>query len=291
MADALRALPADKPPSVSEAMDELHSQLAGPPIRKASSEKVVPLNIPETVDINSPAAAEIMGRLQEQIAQLREQVSGLQQAGTGGGVVETGPSGYPWQYYRRAPQGVQAEWIVYGPGGANPKGQRDSGSYVHYMTKGMKPITGYGNLEPPSAYKLPGEPYVPMLERGGAREFPAAQVLAYKWHLTPPLEGVLFPQYEAVKDKARQFVCEDCEFNIWMLDDDTETGMACFRHLRADTQDGRHSYSRREATAILMEQKLPFSAGRFAALAEELRKMDISGNAEELQSTAQSLKE
>ena len=291
----LDALPSEEPPTVAEAMEELQERLAQPPVSKASKTPTETIHPLEGLDIDSPAAAEIMGRLQEEITELRGQVSNLQNAPTGGGVVTaSGPSGYPWQYYRRSSTGDHASWIVYAPGGANDRGQRDSGSFVQYMTKGMKPITGYGNCSPPSAYHElgPGAPFVPMLERGGAREFPASQVLTYKWHLDPPLKGCVFPQYEAVKDRVRHFECEDCDrYDMWMLDDDMETGMACFRHLRSNTNDGRHEYSRREATLILKEQGVPFSAGRFAAIAEELKRMEISGNADDLQAVAKGTQE
>jgi hypothetical protein len=286
----LDALPSEEPPTVAEAMQELQEKLTRPPISKQTKNPAETVHPLEGLDINSPAAAEIMGKLQAEIAQLRAQVSDIQQAPTGGGaVIDSGPSGYPWQYFKRPSDGDQADWIVYAPGGANERGQRDSGAFVQYMTKGMKPITGYGNCAPPSAYHSlgPGAPFVPMLERGGAREFPASQVLTYKWHIAPPLEGVVFPQYEAVKDRVRHFECEDCDrYDMWMLDDDTETGMACFRHLRSNTEDGRHEYSRREATLILREQGVPFNAGRFAAISEELKRMEISGNAGDLQPAA-----
>jgi hypothetical protein len=125
-----------------------------------------------------------------------------------------------------------------------------------------------------------------MLQNGGAREFPASQILAYKWHISPPLEGAVFPEYEKVKDRVKHFVCDDCDFDTWMLDDDKESGMMCFRHLRQPSDDGRHNYSRREATAVLAEMEIPFSAGRYAALAEDLKRVELMGNADALKASA-----
>ncbi|KKL88874.1 hypothetical protein LCGC14_1920380, partial [marine sediment metagenome] len=79
-ADMLDALPSEEPPTVAEAMQELQEKLAKPPISKqpkTSNPSIHPL---EGLDIDSPAAAEIMGRLQAEIAELRGQVSDLQQA-------------------------------------------------------------------------------------------------------------------------------------------------------------------------------------------------------------------
>lgn len=255
------------------------------PSSKAAAETAAAI---EGVEINSPQAARVMGQLQEQIAQLRNEVSTLRQTGTAdaSGAMDLGPAGYPWQYYRRADRGVEAGWIVAAPGGATPRGHRSAGAFVRYMSKGMKPLTQYGTCQPPAAYKNGGAQLVPMLQNGGAREFPASQVLAYKWHMTPPLEGVVFPEYEKVKDRVRHFACDDCDYETWMIDDDKDTGMVCFRHLRTNTEDGRHNYSRREATAILAEAEIPFSSGRYAALADDLRAVELSGNADALRASA-----
>ncbi|HDZ39346.1 MAG TPA: hypothetical protein ENH62_13890 [Marinobacter sp.] len=281
------AVPTEEPPTtdkaVEEAMEAVKAQMDKPPKTKTP--------------VANASSAEAIGKLQEELSTLRDEVTNLRSASTKTeGVVDSGPSGYPWQYYKRSDRntpgynyGLQANWITTGPGGATPGGQRDTGAFTKYMIKGMKPIMGYGVCDAPSAYKTPGGQFIPMLEKGGAREFPATQVIAYKWHVKPPLEGLVFPQYEAVKGTVRHFMCEDCIFDIWMLEDDKDTGMACFRHLRSDTGDGKHNYSRREGTAILMEQKVPFSAGRFAALAEELRRQEIAGDSSALRDAAKNL--
>ncbi len=277
------------PPTVEEAMEALQKQMNQPSERQQIATST-PEKLAEAVgeiNVADPATAKLLGQLQEQVAGLRNELTAVQAAGDGD-VKEQGPAGYPWLYYKRSPEEMNSEgekgkgkaagWVTVGPGGPSPTtGRRDSGSFVKYMAKGFKPLASYGVCEPPSAYASGAAQFRLLLERGGAREFPATQILAYKWNVKPPIAGIKFPSLEeAVEgDRVRHFLCEDCNMELYMLDDDLDTGMECFRHLRKDTEDGRHGYPRAEATAMLMSHKIPFSAGRYAALAEQLKQVDM----------------
>lgn len=287
----------DTPPSIEQVeMERLQARLNKPSKRQTAKDGTAKagqvVEALEGMQIDNPTMARIVGQLQEQISDLKGQLNNVAQgqASQQDGTMDLGPAGFPWQYYRRPDRGLQAGWVIAAPGGATPSGKRSSGKFVRYMAKGMKPITAYGNCQPPSAYRDGGQQMVPMLRAGGAREFPAAQVLAHKWHIRPPLPGTVFPEYEKVKDHVRHFECDDCDFDIWMLEDDKETGMACFRHLRKDSGDGRHNYGRREATAILKEFGLPFSAGRYAALTEDIKRAEL-GDSEAVVKAAEKLQE
>ena len=196
---------------------------------------------------------QIIEELRNQVYSLTAKVEGQQtriqraeSADDGGG-----ESGFPWMYYKRAQRGPAAGWVTIGPGGsASPGGnRRDVGSYSLYTYKGWKPLTEYGVIAPPQASALVGAEYRQLLQNGGVREFPVAQVLAYKWHINPPISGLIFPQVEEVRNQINNFVCDECDFDIWFLEDDRETARSCFQHLTRI-----HNYPRREASLTLEAQ-------------------------------------
>lgn len=88
---------------------------------------------------------------------------------------------------------------------------------------GCVPLDQYGTFEDISqkVSEFPGEQVLRgakwdihreafrrILARGGAHEFPVAQVLELRWHLKPPYPGVTFPQLEGVEIKS--FRCSYC---------------------------------------------------------------------------------
>lgn len=143
-----------------------------------------------------------------------------------------GVGGYPWMYWRRPKRegDPMSEWITIGPGGATPRGARDVGTYNLYLKKGFKPITQYGYVKPPESERGWLD-FVALIERGGAKEFPVSQILAYRWHLRPPVPGVTFPQLEKIKDEIQHAVCPQCDFDIWAPPDDMSIGNRLFEHL------------------------------------------------------------
>mgnify|MGYP001577636034 CR=1 FL=1 len=225
--------------------------------------------------------AEMMSRMQKQIDQLQGELAQVRTTGVGGEgdeVKETGPGGFPYQYYKRPKTGPMAGWVVYGPGGATPKGQRDAGSYTKYTgSKGFKALTRYGVCPVPRSTSG-ALVLIPMLERGGAVEFPVAQVVALKWHVSPPIPGLVFPDYEAHKHEVQHFLCEDCDYEMYFVESDREASSACFRHLRNNSRDGRHNMRREEAVMVLKSQGITPVAGRFAAAAA---KKEVEGLARE----------
>lgn len=173
------------------------------------------LGVKDGVDLDAVKALidSAMRSRDAEIQALRNELATVQAGGNGDGFGET-PSigGYPWMYWRKPDtwkEEIERGWITYGPGGPTPRGNRDTGSYQTALRQGLQPVTRYGYLEPP---KTPNaiDAYLPILKAGGAKEFPASQVVAYNWHITPPLRGIVFPQYEAVKDSIIEWVCEAC---------------------------------------------------------------------------------
>ena len=234
---------------------------------------------PASYDPGDAPTAQIIAKLQSRIEELeRRQI----QAPVSAPIIrpqEQGPAGFPWQYWKRPDRtrpgspDPGAGWVVAGPGGAgSTSGRRDIGSYANYISKGETPLTQYGPCPVPGSDPLVTNPraggiFRPMLERGGAVEFPPSQILAYGWHVNPPLPGITFPQLDAVQDKVLHFTCPDCDRQTWLLEDDSETMQSCFRHLRTNTGDGRHAYPREEASMYLESLGFPAMA-KFAAQAK-----------------------
>jgi hypothetical protein len=199
-----------------------------------------------------PTVAQVMGQMQRELDRLKLDLAQTRTAGPGAAqdAIDSGPGGYPWQYYRRREDGgLMSGWIVTAPGGAAPGGRRDAGSFALYSAKGHRPLMNYGVAPVPSDVHRPGGEYATFIQNGGAREFPAAQVVALKWHINPPIAGTVFPEYEKVKDQVKEFHCEECDFEIYFLPEDKAVPRACFGHLRQS-----HQYNRTEATLVLRAQ-------------------------------------
>lgn len=242
-------------------------------------EETVPMEVPQPTKAGLPTLtpaeeASAMVNMQKELADLRSEVKVMKLATKDKAREEAGDSGaggWPFQYYKNPTMNVvgekhqQAGWIVIGMGGATPRGQRNIGAISGYVSKGLKPLTDYGVCDTPSALVGKYGKYgilMPFLEAGGATEVPASQVLAYGWHKRPPIPGLLFPQYEEIKGSELEFLCEDCDLQLWFTKDDQDTTRACFFHLR-----NAHEYSRAEAVLALQAQNLP-TLGRFALEAE-----------------------
>ncbi len=223
-----------------------------------------------------PEVARVIAEMQTTIANLESRVNSAN-VDKGDGADEDGASGYPWQYYVKPNMGPEANWVISGPGGSAKGGRRNAAAYANSMSRGMRPLVAYGVAPVPSSAPLPGQPFWNMIEAGGAKEFPAAQVLAYKWHQNPPVAGIVFPQYEAVKDTVLEFQCDECELEISFEPTDTLAPRACFNHLR-----NTHDYPRSEAKAAMDAQGIktiaPYAIRREAReLADDRLKVAPTG--------------
>ena len=201
------------------------------PVEEQPAEETVQ----ETPQEPEPAAAippDILQAFRAEIEALRSEVARLRSSGGEIKVDEGGVGGYPWMYWRRPvrPGDPLSGWITIGPGGATPRGARDTGSYNLYLKKGFQPITKYGYINPPSSEKGWYD-FIHLIRQGGAHEFPVSQILAYRWHIHPPVPGVKFPQLEEVADAIQHAVCPQCDFDVWAPPDDASIGNRLFEHL------------------------------------------------------------
>jgi hypothetical protein len=195
--------------------------------------------------------------IQQALAARDAEVSALRQelqaakVGAGQAGDAQGAGGMPWMYWRKGPNWpdeASRGWIGVAPGGPTPAGARDTGAYNLYLKKGMQPITKYGYIEPPTNPEAIHS-FLPMLKKGGAGEFPASQVIAFKWHITPPIKGLKFPQYEAVKGNVIHFECESCGHTLYFMPEERAKAGETYRaHLMV-----AHKYPFREAAEALRQ--------------------------------------
>lgn len=211
----------------------------------------------------NPEIARAMSEMQKTITNLEQRLTKSETDRGGSEEGEGGAGGYPWQYYLKRDFGPEANWVVTGPGGGAKGGKRDAGSYSQYVSRGHRPLMNYGVAPVPSDAPKPGQEFWTMIEKGGAKEFPASQVLAFKWHQEPPVAGITFPQYEEVKELVKDFLCDECDLELSFLPDDELAPRACFNHLR-----NTHDYPRGEAKAAMDSQGIknvaPFAIRREA---------------------------
>lgn len=222
-----------------------------------------------------PEVARVMAEMQTTIDALNQRLTKAEQDSGGDDETEAGAGGYPWQYYQKPNIGPEAGWIVTAPGGGAKGGKRDAGSFAGYVARGHRPIMEYGVAPVPSDAPKPGQSFWPMIENGGAKEFPAAQVLAYKWHQEPPIAGITFSQYERVKGTELTFLCDECELELSFLPDDELAPRACFTHLR-----NAHDYPRGEAKQAMDAQGITNVAPY--AIRQEAKALERDGRVKEL---------
>lgn len=216
---------------------------------------------PEHLQISDPQTAGVISSMQRELQDLKGELNAVRtQAGSKDGVSDTKTGGYPWQYFKKEEKegDPEAGWVVCSPGGKTPTGHQAVGAFVRSLQKGRKPLYNYGPCPTPNQTGFGGA-MVPLLRNGGAKEFPPSQILAFKWHVNPPLPDLVWPQLDEVIDDIRHFVCGDCDLELWFMKDNSATIRACFRHLRNPTERNGHGYQRAAALEALKELNLDFS--------------------------------
>ena len=243
----------------------------------AEGEAAVAEGIKNTTDTNVLAAlakdgvtiedikrilADTVAAQQAEMQALRQELQQVKTAGKDGMLGEDASvGGMPWMYWRLPnhagfKSSGRAGWIQYAPGGATPRGARDVGSYSTYLKKGMVPVTKYGFIAPPTKPQAYLDSFLPILRApGGTAEFPASQVIAHNWHKHPPIKGLKFEQYEALKGSIKNWICEACGEQRFFMPSDQEIGTVYRTHLMID-----HKYPFREAAEAVKSQGFSLTA-------------------------------
>ena len=261
-------MPDEEPVSAQRTVEEVlaekeaerEARVSGQPAQAAAH----PEMSPEHLDISNPQTAGVISTLQSEIDKLRQEVNQVKaQANTQDGVTDAKGGGYPWQYFKKEEKEGDPEsgWVVCAPGGKSQFGHQAVGAFVRSLQKSRTPLYNYGPCPTPNDAGGGGKQILPLLRNGGAKEIPPSQVLAFKWHVNPPIPDLKFPQVDAVLEDIRHFVCGDCDLELWFMKDNSNTIRHCFRHLRNPTERNGHGYQRAAALEVLHSQNLEF-AGR-----------------------------
>ena len=91
------------------------------------------------------------------------------------------------------------------------------------------------------------EPWRLILQRGGAKEFPIDQILAYHWHINPPYREAVFPQLEGVD--VTDYFCPECDKGIFSHPEPAEAADMLKIHLTSGF-DRRHEYRVEDLAAL-----------------------------------------
>lgn len=189
------------------------------------------------LEVNDAATKALL----ERMAALEAELTAVKNTKRAGDLLDENASigGYPWRYYRLPenwPDPQSRGWVTIGPGGVGNGGAMDAKRYANYMKKGLRAIDAYGFPDVPTTTNG-ADAFMTMLQKGGAKEFPCSQVIAYRWHLNPPIKGLKFPQYEEQKKNVRRLQCEACPKTDYFMVDDRTAGDTYRRHLT-----GAHKY-------------------------------------------------
>lgn len=205
----------------------------------------------KNADALSSLLAQATGALTAEVQALRAELQTVQSSQRSAGADgmfgdDASIGGYPWQLWKfgaRFPDKTRVGWVTISPGGATPKGNRDAGSYTRMLQKGLLPLQKYGPCPVPTTSRG-ADVFLDFFRRfpSFAAEFPASQVVAYNWHVIPPLRGLRFPKYEAISKTVKNYVCEACGVPRYFMPGDRTTGPAYLTHLTS-----QHKYPWKDA--------------------------------------------
>lgn len=103
------------------------------------------------------------------------------------------------------------------------------------------------------------EPWRLIFQRQGAKEFPIEQIIAHRWHLTPPYREVAFPQLEGVE--IVNYFCPECDKGVFSSVNANEAAEQLRTHLTCGTNN-RHSYTPTDLRELGKELTINFESAR-----------------------------
>ena len=117
------------------------------------------------------------------------------------------------------------------------------------------------------------EPWRLIFQRGGAKEFPVDQLIAFRWHLRPPYQEVSFPQLEGTE--ITNYPCPECEKGIFSSTNSLEAAEQLRSHLTSGVNQ-RHSYTPTDLRELGKELEIDFDSSRVGRVQEVKAQMAAS---------------
>lgn len=107
-------------------------------------------------------------------------------------------------------------------------------------------------------YNAAQEPWKMIFQRGGAKEFPISQIIAYRWHINSPYADVQFAQMEGIN--VTDLACPECS-SLFSHQDEDEAMDMLRRHLTSGI-NSRHTYNMADLLALGEEWDIDFGVKR-----------------------------
>lgn len=109
------------------------------------------------------------------------------------------------------------------------------------------------------------EPWRLIFQRDGAKEFPVDQIIAFRWHLTPPYKEVNFPQLEGVDITV--YPCPECKKGVFSSVNALEASEQLRTHLTCGINK-RHEYTPTDMRELGKELNIDFDSARIGRVQE-----------------------
>ena len=168
-------------------------------------------------------------------------------------------------YYRRDDNG----WIITAPVWPSYRSDMEFKGYVFLPQYGTWVHgTPWGNTNRDDrgiGYNALQEPWRRIFARGGAKEFPVTQIIAYGWHRQPAYREVTFPQIKGVK--IYDLPCPECSRVFGSMTEDE--AVANLRTHLTSTVDRPHSYSPTDLRELGKELGVNFDSARIRRYHQE----------------------
>lgn len=121
------------------------------------------------------------------------------------------------------------------------------------------------------------EPWRLLFQRGGAKEFPISQIIAYHWHIKPPYREVKFPQLEGVE--IHDYFCPECDTGVFSSTNDAEAVRMLRQHLMSKINDS-HAYRVEDFQKLGEEWEIDFFNQRVGGRDVRKREMEPESSLE-----------
>jgi len=118
------------------------------------------------------------------------------------------------------------------------------------------------------------EPWRLIFQKGGAKEFPVDQIIAYHWHVRPPYKEAKFPQLQGVE--IEDLPCPECDKGIFSSPNLQEAAVMLKAHLTSGIND-RHKYTPTDLRELGQEWGLNFETARTRKAAKRLPDKSLEG--------------
>ena len=151
-----------------------------------------------------------------------------------------------WMYVR-----MPDAWITLAPAHPLEMAKRADRGQVYLRRYGVFQYDPFEMDVNGQLWNVRKEPYRMLFQKGGEKEFPLDQIIAFRWHLRPPYQEVTFPQLAGVYWEV--YECPDCAQAVFTSLEKDSAPQEMISHLRLG-----HGWSRAEVAEYAREVGIEF---------------------------------